>query len=97
MTQAIPMGSFVVALEVLGQTFSSEGLAEFLRKRTLDGRDVCFLIGGPEGLAPELSRQAQLKMSLSSLTLPHALARVVLSEALYRAYSLLHGHPYHRA
>ena len=61
------------------------------------GDDVAFIIGGPDGLEPTLKRQADETFRLSSLTLPHALARVVLAEALYRAASLLKGHPYHRA
>lgn len=97
MSQAIPKGAYLVALEVRGQALTSEGLADFLSKRARDGRDVCFLIGGPEGIAPAISQSAHFQLSLSALTLPHAMARVVLAEALYRANSLLSGHPYHRA
>ena len=60
------------------------------------GRDVALLMGGPDGLAPACKRRAQEQWSLSPLTLPHGLARVVMAEALYRAHSLLRGHPYHR-
>ena len=62
-----------------------------------DGRDLAFLIGGPDGFAPAVRERADLDWSLSRLTLPHALVRVVLAEQLYRAHSLLAGHPYHRA
>ena len=61
-----------------------------------DGRDLCFVIGGPDGLGPEILEKASLRWSLSGLTLPHAMVRVILAEALYRAHSVLHNHPYHR-
>lgn len=97
MLAAIPAGAYVVALQVGGRNLSSEQLAQFLQARARDGRDVVFCIGGPEGLAPEVDARAEFKWSLSALTLPHALARVVLAEALYRAVSIIKGHPYHRA
>lgn len=95
--EAIPRGAFVVALEVNGKTMTSESLAAWLQKRQMESEEVVFLIGGPDGLEPELSQKAALRWSLSSLTLPHALVRVVLAEALYRAMSIVKGHPYHRA
>ena len=76
---------------------SSEQLAQFLEARAQDGRDVAFCIGGPDGLAPQVDERAELRWSLSALTLPHALARVMVAEALYRAVSIVKGHPYHRA
>jgi 23S rRNA (pseudouridine1915-N3)-methyltransferase len=76
---------------------SSKQLASFLQARANDGRDLVFCIGGPEGLAPAVDARADLKWSLSALTLPHAMARVMVAEALYRAVSILKGHPYHRA
>jgi 23S rRNA (pseudouridine1915-N3)-methyltransferase len=97
MRAAIPESAYIVALEVGGRRLSTEGLAEFLSKRLMEGRDLALLIGGPEGIEPELSQSAHFKWSLSDLTLPHALARVVLAEAIYRAHSVLKGHPYHRA
>jgi len=97
MLAAIPSGSYVVALQVGGRSLSSEQLAQFLQARARDGRDVVFCIGGPEGLAAEVDAKADFRWSLSALTLPHALARVVLAEALYRAVSIIKGHPYHRA
>lgn len=97
MLAAIPSSAYVVALQVGGRSLSSEQLATFLQARANDGRDVVFCIGGPEGLAPEVDKRADFKWSLSALTLPHALARVMVAEALYRAVSILKGHPYHRA
>ncbi len=97
MLAAIPQGAFVVAMQVGGRSLSSEQLAQFLQTRARDGRDVVFCIGGPEGLAPEVDARAEFRWSLSALTLPHALARVVLVEALYRAVTIIKGHPYHRA
>lgn len=97
MTAALPSSPFIVALQVTGRAMTSEQLAKFLQARANDGRDVVFCIGGPDGLAPEIDSRAELKWSLSALTLPHALARVVVAEALYRAVSIVKGHPYHRA
>lgn len=97
MLEALPTSCYVVALQVTGRAMSSEQLAVFLQARANDGRDVAFCIGGPEGLAPAIDARADLKWSLSPLTLPHALARIVVVEALYRAVSILKGHPYHRA
>lgn len=97
MLAAIPSGTYVVAMQVGGRNLSSEQLAQFLQTRAQEGRDVVFCIGGPEGLAPEVDARADFKWSLSGLTLPHALARVVLAEALYRAVTIIKGHPYHRA
>jgi 23S rRNA (pseudouridine1915-N3)-methyltransferase len=97
MLAAIPSGAYVVAMQVGGRNLSSEQLGRFLQARAQEGRDVVFCIGGPEGLAPEVDARADFKWSLSGLTLPHALARVVLAEALYRAVTIIKGHPYHRA
>lgn len=97
MLATIPQGAFVVAMQVGGKNISSEQLAQFLQQRARDGRDVVFCIGGPEGLAPEVDSRAEFRWSLSALTLPHALARVVVAEALYRAVMIIKGHPYHRA
>jgi 23S rRNA (pseudouridine1915-N3)-methyltransferase len=97
MLAAIPSKAFIVALQVNGKSMSSEQLAAFLQARAQEGRDIAFLIGGPDGIAPELDAKANLRWSLSSLTLPHALARVIVAEALYRAVTIVKGHPYHRA
>ena len=97
MLAALPASCYVVALQVGGQALSSEQLAKFLEDRAREGRAVAFCIGGPDGLAAEVDARAGLRWSLSRLTLPHALARVVVAEALYRAVSIIKGQPYHRA
>lgn len=87
----------VIALDVRGRTVDTEGLARRLGGWQQDGRDVVFAVGGPDGLAPAVLERAQWRWSLSPLTLPHGLVRVVLAEQLYRATTVLAGHPYHRA
>ncbi len=94
---AIPSGALRIALDEHGKDLDTEALSAALGRWTASGRDCAFLIGGPDGLAPELIESAAFVLRLSSLTLPHALARVILAEALYRAVSLLHHHPYHRS
>ena len=97
MRAAIGRADHVVALEVTGQSLATPALAEWLAARMAGGKDLAFLIGGPDGLDPALSRAADFRWSLSPLTFPHALVRVMVAEQLYRAHSLLQGHPYHRA
>jgi 23S rRNA (pseudouridine1915-N3)-methyltransferase len=87
---------FVVALEVGGRAWSTQRLAQEAESWRLEGREVVLLVGGPDGLAPELSASADRRWSLSPLTLPHPLVRVILAEQLYRAWTLMVGHPYHR-
>lgn len=87
----------IVALDVLGNAWSTEQLSREMARWQNDGRDVALLIGGPDGLAPSLLQRAEQRWSLSALTMPHPLVRVVVAEALYRAYSVLINHPYHRA
>ncbi|HWJ05046.1 MAG TPA: 23S rRNA (pseudouridine(1915)-N(3))-methyltransferase RlmH [Steroidobacteraceae bacterium] len=87
----------LVALQVGGRALTTEQLAQWLATRAAEGDQPVFCIGGPDGLAPEVDARARLRWSLSALTLPHALARVVVAEALYRAVSLIKGLPYHRA
>lgn len=89
-------GTTVVALEIGGQNFSSEALAEFLKKREYDGKPLSFVIGGPEGLPAEVRGAADYHWSLGGLTLPHDLAMVVTAEALYRASTINAGLPYHK-
>jgi 23S rRNA (pseudouridine1915-N3)-methyltransferase len=93
---ATPAGCKVIALERTGRARSTEDLADAMRAWQRDGRDVALLIGGPEGLDPTCLSAADQLWSLSALTLPHPLVRVVLAEQLYRAWSLLHNLPYHR-
>ncbi len=93
---ALPKGVRRVVLDERGTRLTSVQLAERLRYWLGDGRDVALLIGGPDGLDPALKASADETLRLSDLTLPHAFARVLLAEALYRAWSLTAGHPYHR-
>ena len=93
---ACPKGARRVLLDERGARLTSAQLAERLGFWRGDGRDAVFLIGGPDGLDPALKVQADESLRLSDLTLPHAFARVLLAEALYRAWSLHEGHPYHR-
>lgn len=97
MRAAIGRSDYVVALEVTGRSMSSPALAEWLAARMAGGKDLAFLVGGPDGLDPALAKGADFRWSLSPLTFPHALVRVMVAEQLYRAHSLLRGHPYHRA
>lgn len=87
---------WVVALDERGRQMSTRELAAWLADRMREGRDLAFLIGGPDGLAAEVAARSDMSLSLSRFTLPHALARVVLTEQLYRAMTLLTHHPYHR-
>jgi 23S rRNA (pseudouridine1915-N3)-methyltransferase len=96
MLAAIKSDTYVTTLEVKGKPFSTEQLAEWLGQRLHSGQDLALLIGGPDGLAPECLRRSNHRWSLSPLTLPHSLARVVVAEQLYRAQTILSGHPYHR-
>jgi 23S rRNA (pseudouridine1915-N3)-methyltransferase len=88
----IPERAYTVLLDEGGKSMSSEGLAEWLEQRRMDGRDLCFVVGGPYGT--ELERK-DMTLSFGPMTLPHQLARVVLLEQLYRAHKILAGHPYH--
>ncbi len=96
MLDAIPRGSRVIALEVKGRAWSTEDLARQLENWMASGQDVSLLVGGPEGLSGECRERADQQWSLSPLTLPHPLVRVVVAEQLYRAWSILRNHPYHR-
>ncbi|MEJ5211335.1 MAG: 23S rRNA (pseudouridine(1915)-N(3))-methyltransferase RlmH [Burkholderiales bacterium] len=93
---ALPRGALRVVLDEHGQGFTSLSLAAKLDEWLAGGRDVAFVIGGADGLAPAIKRQADLTWSLSPLTLPHGLVRILVAEALYRAMSIRQGHPYHR-
>lgn len=95
--RALPRGAFRVALDERGREFSTAAFAKWLEAQRREGRDPAFLIGGADGLAPRVKSGAELLLRLSAMTLPHGLARVLLAEQLYRAASILDGHPYHRA
>jgi 23S rRNA (pseudouridine1915-N3)-methyltransferase len=97
MQAAIDARDYVVALEVEGRAMTTPELARWLEARRADGRDLALLVGGPDGLDAALSSRADFRWSLSPLTWPHGLVRVMVAEQLYRAQSLLQGHPYHRA
>jgi 23S rRNA (pseudouridine1915-N3)-methyltransferase len=97
MLAAIPAGCLVIALDVTGKAWSTAGLAERLQQWMAGGRDVALLVGGPDGLAPECLASSDIRWSLSALTYPHALVRIILAEQLYRAWSINAGHPYHRS
>jgi 23S rRNA (pseudouridine1915-N3)-methyltransferase len=97
MLAALGRNDYVVALEITGKCLSTEQLSAWLAERMRDGRPLALLIGGPDGLSPQCRAKADHSWSLSPLTLPHGLVRVVVAEQLYRAMSLLAGHPYHRA
>lgn len=96
MLATVPKGCQVLALEVTGKEWSTEELSGELARWLQDGRDVALLVGGPDGLAPACLARAGKRWSLSRLTLPHMLVRVVVAEQLYRAWTCLQGHPYHR-
>ena len=93
---AIPKGNRVIALAVNGRPWDTHQLAGNLDKWQLDGRNISLLIGGPEGLSQDCLNLAEQQWSLSPLTLPHPLVRVIVAESLFRAWSINHNHPYHR-
>ena len=93
----LPKDTHVIALDGRGKPWSSEQLADELARWRMGGRDIAILIGGPDGHAPEVLARADQRWSLGPLTLPHMLVRLVVVEQLYRAVSILGGHPYHRA
>ncbi len=93
---AIPKGARRIVLDERGDRVTSVQLADRLQRWMGEGRDAVLLIGGPDGLDPALKQTADESLRLSDLTLPHAFVRVLLAEALYRAWSVMAGHPYHR-
>jgi 23S rRNA (pseudouridine1915-N3)-methyltransferase len=93
---ALRKDEYVVALDEHGVSMRTRELSSWLAARMQGGRDVAFLIGGPDGLSATIQGRCDFKWSLSALTFPHALVRVVLAEQLYRAQSVLNNHPYHR-
>lgn len=90
-------GDYVIAMEVEGKPLSTEAMARRIDAIRLDGRNLVLLVGGPDGLGPTCLHRADEKWSLSALTLPHPLVRIVIAEQIYRVWSVLNGHPYHRA
>jgi 23S rRNA (pseudouridine1915-N3)-methyltransferase len=92
----LPAGALLVALDEHGRQVTTRELADMLARWMGSGLDACLVIGGADGLAPTILERAESTLALSRLTLPHAMARVLLAEQLYRAISLLNNHPYHR-
>ncbi|HEY8999285.1 MAG TPA: 23S rRNA (pseudouridine(1915)-N(3))-methyltransferase RlmH [Candidatus Saccharimonadales bacterium] len=88
--------AFIVALAINGEEFSSPRLANFLEQRAMEGKELCFIIGGPNGLPQTIIEKANMRWSFSPLTFPHDLAMVVLLESLYRASAINAGLPYHK-
>ena len=94
---ALPDGAWLIALDERGKDWTTQQLAEQLQRWRESTNDIAFAIGGADGLDPDFKHAARMQLRLSSMTLPHALAKVMLVEQLYRASSMLAGHPYHRA
>ncbi|MGR8980740.1 MAG: 23S rRNA (pseudouridine(1915)-N(3))-methyltransferase RlmH [Gammaproteobacteria bacterium] len=96
MLAAIPSHAHVVALDVDGKSWSTAELASILKRWLDSGRNIVLLVGGPEGLSDSAKSRAKESWSLSKLTFPHPLVRILVAEQIYRAWSILHHHPYHR-
>jgi len=94
---ALPRNAYPVVLDERGQSLTTRTLAQKLQHWQREGNPIALIIGGPDGLCPELKRSARESLRLSDLTLPHAMVRVLLIEQLYRAWTLNIGHPYHRS
>ena len=94
--EALPDNAFLVVLDERGKAPTSVELAQYMQRWQQDGEHVCFVIGGVDGMTDALKQKARLMLRLSSLTLPHGMVRVLLTEQLYRAVSILQNHPYHR-
>ena len=94
---AVPKDSLLVVLDVLAKPVTTMNFSSMLDTWMQQGQDISIVIGGPDGVSNELLSQARQKISLSTLTFPHPLVRVILLEQIYRAWSILNNHPYHRA
>lgn len=94
---AVPKDDYLVALDVAGKPFDTETLAERIAGFRNQGQNLSLMVGGPDGLSRECLDRAAQRWSLSALTFPHPLVRILLTEQLYRASSILKGHPYHRS
>lgn len=94
--EAIPPGAYLIALDEHGKAPTSVELANHMKTWKQNGEHICFIIGGADGMTDKIKQKAKLLMRLSSLTLPHGMVRVLLTEQLYRADSILNNHPYHR-
>ncbi|HJJ37780.1 MAG TPA: 23S rRNA (pseudouridine(1915)-N(3))-methyltransferase RlmH, partial [Methanocorpusculum sp.] len=89
-------GFSTIALDPYGLSLSSEGFSGIFREAKLSGRNICFIIGGPLGLSPELLKSVEKKLSLSQMTFTHTMSRLILFEQIYRAFRILQGEPYHK-
>lgn len=96
LSAAVPANACAIALDVGGRQWSTSELADQMRNWMRNGRDVCFLVGGPDGMTSACVKTADQCWSLGALTLPHPLVRVILAEQLYRAWTVVNNHPYHR-
>jgi len=96
MLAAIPASAHIVTLDIPGKAWTTEELAQAMQRWLAGGQPVALLVGGPEGLADMAKQRAHESWSLSKLTFPHPLVRIVVAEQLYRAWSLINNHPYHR-
>lgn len=96
MLQAVQESDWVVALDIPGKAWSTEALSGQLERWQMQGQNIALMVGGPDGLAPECRARAAQSWSLSPLTLPHPLVRVLVAEQLYRAWTISRNHPYHR-
>lgn len=94
--KAIPKNTLIVGLDVVGREMTTMGLSKRLESWMQSGQDVALLVGGPEGFSPEIKALFQQSISLSKLTLPHPMVRVLIAEQLFRAWSIINNHPYHR-
>ncbi len=95
-TRALPKNSIIIALVRMGKTFDTPTLAKHLQTWHDNQQDICFVIGGPDGLSERFLKEIDAVWSISAMTLPHPLVRIVLAEQLYRAWSITVNHPYHR-
>lgn len=93
---AIPKGAMLIVLDEHGQQVTTKGLADKMETWLASGQDIALIVGGPDGLEQSLIQQAQWKWGLSKLTLPHPMVRVLVAEQIYRAWSVINNHPYHR-
>ncbi|MBL7480979.1 23S rRNA (pseudouridine(1915)-N(3))-methyltransferase RlmH [Legionella bononiensis] len=94
--EALPNGARIIALDIEGKSFSSEELAIKITQLQQISSHVCFIIGGPEGISSEIMQLSDERWSLSKLTLPHPMVRIILLETLYRAWTIINNHPYHK-
>ncbi len=95
--KAIPQSNMVILLDERGKEYSSVELSQFLNKKFLEGRDLCFVVGGAYGFSKEVYKAADTKVSLSKLTFSHQMIRMILAEQIYRAFTILRNEPYHHA